>query len=292
MIEFSLVDVFTDGMVIQQNMPLRVYGNASDNTKIGVSIDNLCSETVCKNGSWEIVISSVTVGGPYNLEILVDKIDKYVIHDILCGDVFIASGQSNMDMPLCSAENTEEVLNSIELFNVRIYDVPHWPYKGCNNVSDDFKRICPDKFNWRNCTKEQTMNFSAVGYYFARRLREDTGIPIGIINCSWSGTAITSWMPEEAPENDIDIRKDLDDYRLLEGNLDLNSYNTEFNEYINKFEEYINYGSVHVDNINTIPYPMPPMGPKSYERPCGLYHSMLDNVIRFNVKGTMQAIKT
>ena len=287
MLKNCLADIFTDGMIFQYGLPIRIYGYGENELKIHIWVNNTQGETVCIGGIWEIELPSLPVGGPYEMNITASDEEPHIIKDILSGDVFIAGGQSNMEMPLKSANLDEEILNDLELPFVRIYNVPLRPYSGCDIPGKDFVQEYSDKKSWRACTKEEAMEFSAVGYYFARRLKKDIDIPIGIITCTCGGTPISAWLPEDAQEIDADLKKVFDDYQLISNSLEQESYNRDFTEYIKNIEAFIALVTENIDNIKGVVCPVPPMGPKSYERPSGLFHGMLEKILRYNVRGML-----
>ncbi|MFV0419025.1 MAG: sialate O-acetylesterase [Dysgonomonas sp.] len=182
--EVRLPHIFTDNMVIQQNKPIKVWGWADKNETVEVRFLNQVKKTKAdKNGYWLLQLNPVTYGGPYTLDIKGKK-NSISLKNILVGEVWLCSGQSNMEWTVSNSMNAnEEIANAnypeIRSFNV-IKDMSFEPKSDLNG-------------KWEVCSPETAGNFSAVGFFFARKLYQELNIPIGIINSSWGGTDIETW---------------------------------------------------------------------------------------------------
>lgn len=178
--------VICDGMVIQRESPITIWGWADSNERISVLWQGTGYTTKAgTDGKWEVVLPATEAGGPYRMEI-----NGKVIEDILIGDVFLCSGQSNMELPVRRVTDmfAEEVAdyenNMIRHFIVpKVFDF--------NTEQEDM----PDA-EWKACTKENVMEFSALAYFFAKAVYERTGVPVGLVNASWGGTPIEAWVSE------------------------------------------------------------------------------------------------
>lgn len=183
--QLSLPQFFSDHMVLQRDTKNSIWGTALPGKTIILTIgEQKISGKADKDGKWKLLINPIKAGGPYTLTIKSGKESK-TISDIMIGEVWICSGQSNMEFRLSVANNSEqEIANAdyplIRSFNVDRY-MSHIPQ---NNV----------KGNWRVCKPELAADFSAVAYFFARELYQKLNVPIGIINSSWGGTDIETWM--------------------------------------------------------------------------------------------------
>lgn len=190
-----LPHLFSDHMVIQRERHAKVWGWADKNETVVVTINNQTKKVKAdKYGNWMLSLDKIPVGGPYSMQIE-GKDSRISLKDIYVGDVWLCSGQSNMEMPIhgwASVDNYQEVIKNagyplIRTFNVsKAMDVS--PKSDCDGV-------------WTVCSPESVANFSAVAYFFAQKLNRELNIPIGIINSSWGGTEIESWIATDAYQN-------------------------------------------------------------------------------------------
>jgi len=206
--DLKLMDLFSDGMVLQQKSKTKIWGISNENTTINIesSWGVKSSTEADANGNWITEIDTPKAGGPYSMKIT-DGIKTKEIKDILIGEVWFASGQSNMEMslegylpaePIDNAE--EEILNSLN-DNIRMFTVT-------NNVT--LSKIDTVGGKWLKSNPENSRYFSATGYFFAKKLQKDLGIPIGIISSNWGGTPAESWVSEEKLRTLKDFDKDID----------------------------------------------------------------------------------
>lgn len=186
--EVKLPSIIGDGMVIQRDEPFRIWGWADRQEKFDLTWNGVSYPVRADNhGCWEIILPAEQAGGPHTL--VVDDIE---IHNILFGDVFLCSGQSNMELPIRRVTDMfADEIASYENNAIRHYIVPK--VFDFNNPQDDTPAA-----SWKPCTQENVMEFSALAYFFAKELYERTGIPVGLVNASWGGTPVEAWMSEEA----------------------------------------------------------------------------------------------
>ncbi len=182
--------VLSNGMVLQRNEPIKVWGWADGDEKFEI-MWNGETYPVCAQGDgrWKTELPAMPAGGPY-----VMKVGDIELHDILIGDVFLCSGQSNMELPVRRVTDmfAEEIAGYENSF-IRHYAVPQT--FDFNAEQED----TPDS-SWKPCTQENVMSFSALAYFFAKELYEKTGVPVGLVNASWGGTPVEAWMSESALE--------------------------------------------------------------------------------------------
>jgi sialate O-acetylesterase len=195
---FALHQVFGSHMVLQRAKPVRISGTA----EVGKVVKaQFAGKTVYaeadKAGEWEAAFPALKAGGPYMLKVSgQDGVKPIVLDDILVGEVWICSGQSNMQMPVMGgqfwrAANAEVEVENAKYPKIRLYNVPRAKSPGF--IQKEIKGP-----GWTACTPESVKDFSAAGYFFGRQLYRDLGIPIGLIHSSWGGTRIEPWISEEA----------------------------------------------------------------------------------------------
>lgn len=192
----TLPNIFGDNMVLQRNSEVKIWGwaNPKEEIKLVSSWNNQEYKTVASNqAKWELTIKTPEAGGPYIISI--KGYNEVVLKNILIGEVWICSGQSNMEMSASwGIENGDEEVKNAANPNIRFFTVSKSTATSPqNNVLG----------NWVESTPETMKYFSAVGYFFAKRLREDLkNVPIGLISSNWGGTPAEIWMPEEVIQND------------------------------------------------------------------------------------------
>ncbi len=178
--------LFADGAVLQRDQPMPVWGWATPGATLTVSLDGKqATAKADASGRWQAKLPAHAAGGPYVLQVQGDGATLKVA-DILVGDVWLASGQSNMEFPLLKSDGGPAAVAAASDANIRHFKVPKsWSAKPEDELAGG---------SWQAANPANAGEFSAVGYYFAQDLRKSTGVPIGIIDSTWGGSAIEAWM--------------------------------------------------------------------------------------------------
>jgi len=187
--EVSLPHIFSDNMLIQRDKPIHVWGWADKSESIEVIFNGQSQKTKAdKTGKWSLQLGAMTFGGPYEM-VVKGKNNMVKFENILIGDVWLCSGQSNMEWTVSNVNNAAFEISSANYPEIRSF-----------NVVKDMSISPKEDLNgkWTVCSAQTVKDYSAVGYFFARELYKITDIPIGIINSSWGGTDIETWIPEDA----------------------------------------------------------------------------------------------
>jgi len=193
--QVKLASIFTSNMVLQQQMDVPVWGWDKPGKPVSVttSWNNKTYKTTADNsGKWKVKVSTPSFGGPYNVTINDGQITK--LENVLIGEVWLCGGQSNMEMPMKGFKG-QPIMNSNEAIlksknnNIRLYTVPR------SSVTEVQENSKPSE--WRIASPEFVSNFSATGYYFGRLLNEMLNVPVGLINCSYSGSYAEAWLDPE-----------------------------------------------------------------------------------------------
>lgn len=188
-------NLFQSGMVLQRNKPLRIWGEATPGAEVTVRIQGVqASVTADESGAWLAELPALSASPGEVLEICAGG-ETVTCHDVAVGEVYVASGQSNMEFFLRYEKHKAEILPDCENDRIRFYDVPKVAYTG-QNIDFDYHNVG----FWRKANAENLDFFSAVGYYFARELEQALDVPVGIIGCSWGGTASAAWMRRDSAE--------------------------------------------------------------------------------------------
>lgn len=199
--------LFSDGMVLQRNKQIPVWGWADANEIIEVHFNKQVKIIQAgKNGKWMIKLDPENAGGPFELNITGKN--KIVIKDVLVGEVWICSGQSNMEFPVAKTMNSRKEIADSNYPMIRHFGVAH-----------DLSSIPKEELKegkWLVSNKENVGDFTAVGYYFAKKLYAELKIPIGIINTTWGGTCVETWTSREAFEKSEDFKDMVADVPVLD----------------------------------------------------------------------------
>lgn len=184
----KLPAVISDGMVMQRERPVRVWGTADPGEEVTVTFGKKkYAVSADGKGNWQVVLPAMKAGGPYKM-----TVNDLTVKDILVGDVWLCSGQSNMELTV--ARVTDMFRREIETYENPLIRYVKTPYgNDLHGPKEDISRM-----TWTPLTKESALAFSALPYFFAREMYEETKVPVGIVNSSWGGSSIEAWMSEEA----------------------------------------------------------------------------------------------
>ena len=192
--KISLPQLFQSGMVMQRGKPIPVWGKADAGELVTIQFNKKqYTTTADANGKWRIDLPKMKAGGPYEL-----RINNLELRDILVGDVWLLSGQSNIDVhiervyPQYVQEVDQYENPQIRLFRVQNETATH-------GVKDDIR---PTSINWKPLNKQNAWSFSAIGYFLGKRMFEKTGVAQGVIVNSWGGTPIEAWISKDSLERD------------------------------------------------------------------------------------------
>ena len=195
--------IFGDNMVLQRNMPIPVWGKSNSRERVEVFFNGQQVKTTAdRQGNWKIVLQAEPAGGPYELVVLSDDTIRY--KNVLVGEVWVCGGQSNMEWKVSSSKDAAKEIADAKNSLIRYIRVPK---EIDSEPQNDIK-----SGDWQICGNTTVGEFTAVGYSFARKLSEELKIPIGLINTSWGGTNIETWMSRDAMEASDEFRAEVDKY--------------------------------------------------------------------------------
>ena len=187
-----LPKIFGDNMVLQRDHSIPVWGWADSKEKITIRFNKqIKTVTADKTGKWKINLDAETTGGPYQL--LIAGKNNITISNILVGDVWVCSGQSNMEWRLVNSLGADKEIKQANYPAIRHFEVTK---AVASQPKDDLAGG-----DWKICDPATAGNFTAIGYYFAKTLQGELNVPIGLINTSWGGTHVETWTSREAFEN-------------------------------------------------------------------------------------------
>lgn len=229
--KITLPKVFTDNMVLQQKTEAPIWGKCTpDKTvKIVTSWDKRTySVKADKAGNWKINIQTPEAGGPYSISISDGKEVK--LNNVLIGEVWICSGQSNMEMPLSGWGKVNDYQNEIARANYPNIRLLHVEQATSTTPLDDLKKT---RGGWQVCSPETVADFSSVAYFFGRNLNENLNVPIGLISTSWGGTLAEAWTSGESLEQMPYFTEAVREMRGTSAEQAQKLYEQKFNEWNN-----------------------------------------------------------
>jgi sialate O-acetylesterase len=191
-------------MVLQQERPIHIWGEADPGETVAVSLaGHTATTTTDDHNHWSIHLPALPAGGPFTLTVQGRK--QIVIKDVMVGEVWIASGQSNMTFALDGAEGAATEVPRADYPQIRLFTVPR---KIALSPQEDTLPA-----HWLICTPDNTKSFSAVSYFFAREIHRKLNVPVGVIESAWPGTTIEDWVAPEALQADADLAPVLEEWK-------------------------------------------------------------------------------
>jgi len=196
--EVKLPAIFGDHMVLQQKTDAAIWGKAAPNksVKVTCSWDKKSYSTKSdKEGNWKLKVKTPSAGGPFKITISDGK--AITLNNVLIGEVWVCSGQSNMQMTMSGYRNQPVLGSNKAILSSTNKSISLFTVKREKSLEplDDFSG------EWQQCNPENVANFSAAAYYFGRMIQESLGVPVGLINSSWGGTRIEPWISENGFKN-------------------------------------------------------------------------------------------
>lgn len=190
MAEVSLPNIFGSHMVMQREQSNPVWGKAEPGEVVAVTFAGKTFEaTAGDDGKWRVTLDPLEAGGPH--EMVIEGNNRIVFEDVLMGEVWFCSGQSNMQTPVKKAYNAEVEIASANYPEIRLLYVPN---VGTQTPQENFKG------SWLVCSPDTVADYSAVGYFFCRRIHNTLGVPVGLVNNAWGGSDAEAWLPREVLE--------------------------------------------------------------------------------------------
>ena len=303
----SLPAVFSDHMVFQRGKRICIFGSVSAELGAGsaeavsprhevrAELINTTGECISSgvsnihDGQWELYLPPLDASGPYTMAVSCGDA-RVEYSDIYIGEVWLAAGQSNMELELQASKDGEEAVKNASNDKIRYYYTPKVPYVGDELFEEEKKSA------WELCDSEHVGRWSAVAYYFANVMSGQLGCVIGIIGCNWGGTSASCWVSRQALESKKATLSYVQEYDEVMKDLDIDAYIKERDEYIVYQEEFDKnlthyYATAEhptwdeaISLFGENKYPGP-MGPRTWTRPYGLYECMLMRICPYTLGG-------
>ena len=278
--EVTLPHVISDNMVLQRDMSVPIWGWAEANENITVTLSkhdddepvHAVSAVADAKGNWRIDLPSMQAGGPYTLRLAASNMLE--LTNVLFGEVWVCSGQSNMEWSVRASKDSEAEIAAANYPTIRLFDVPRRP---SGLLQKDVEA------DWYETTPETIANFSAVAYFFGRKLYNNLNVPIGLINTSWGGTRIEPWTPPagfaSVPALET-ISKEIEEAHA--------TYRQQLPEKMKEIEAWIAETRKALETgarLTQMPQNVHPL--THHARPTGLYNGMVHSLVPYAIRGAI-----
>ena len=299
---FSVAAVFSDNMVLQRNRFISFFGDADDDFSVTVTLFNENGKILSQNkaashdGKWKIKLEPQSAQNNCKIDISATdgtaSINK-TFSNVCIGEVWLAGGQSNMEFELQNCtEGPDELTNQKDDPNVRFYYTNKIAWKD-EHFYEAEKNTC-----WQTWESDGKKSWSAVGYFFAKKLAQDLGCTVGVIGCNWGGTSASAWMKKDYLSVDDDLRTYLTEQEEATAGKSIEQQIKEYEDYEKEYSEWDKkYAKLWQEKpgisweeaeklLGKNPWP----GPKSCKnpyRPTGLYECMLSRITPYTLQGVI-----
>ena len=272
--------LFTNHMVLQQNVVVPVWGTASDGELVTVKFNGQTVSSRAVNGKWHLQLNPLKAGGPFRMEITGEN--SIMIEDVVVGEVWLCSGQSNMERqlgprpPQKAIFNWEKERDEARYPQIRMYYVP---------LKFSAEPLADRDSKWTVCSPETVKQFSAVGYFFAKNLYKNLKVPVGILFSAYGGTDAEHWTSQKDLASNPEFRGVVDNYQKA-----ISNYPEKFEKY--KQDEASLLKKFSADSAKAVSEnkPLPrkpsaPVHPSNGRVPGGLYNAMINPLLPYAIKG-------
>ena len=268
--------LFSDHMVLQTGVPVPVWGRADEGEQVTVTFNGQTVQTIAKHGKWMVSLKKLKPGGPYSM-----TINNITITDIMVGEVWVCSGQSNMERQLGLRRGQQPIVNWEQEVKEADYPAIRSYYVPLKYSADSLEDI---HGKWTVCSPATVQDFSAVGYFFARALYQKIKRPIGILFSAYGGTPAEHWTTRAALEGDTALMTLVNNY-----DKSVKSFPAQLEKYTLEepglWEKFKADSALAVAANKPLPRkPAPPADP-SKRMIAGLYKGMIAPLIQFPIKG-------
>ncbi len=282
--------LFTDGMVLQRGMKCPIWGKADPGEVVKVRFlikkENAAgyldaSVNADEKGKWrvELQVGTELAGGPYRM--VIEGKNTITLKDVYVGEVWICSGQSNMEWPLRAAHNAEEAIKNAKNSNIRLFTVQ-------KNTSDKPLSGFKGDPKWVECNSGTVKNFTAVGYFFGRDLQKALNVPIGLIHTSWGGTVAEAWTTRAALENNAELKGMIEQYDNGKPTAQANYEKALKKHEADLVKHRQAVAKAKEDGKQPPRAPRKPVEPgKNPNLPCVLYNAMIHPLQPYAIKGAI-----
>ncbi len=284
--DVHLSNLFSDGAVLQHGMDVPIWGTADAGETIAVSLNGKQAKTTADNsGRWILRLPALKAGGPFDLT--VSGKNTVVVHNVAVGEVWIASGQSNMEYPLETFSPIDPVYGPKAKAEIAVANDPLLRmFTVTKKISPDgtIDKIPGPDGAWKAATPLDAGKFSAVAYYYASELRRKLNVPVGIIHTSWGGTPAEAWTSRTALEANASLKPVFAtwDKKLADFPGEQKKYAEQT---LREWQQAV--GKAKTEGKPAPAKPRAPDGPSSPRRPATIFNAMVNPLIPYGIKGVI-----
>ncbi|MCX6979202.1 MAG: sialate O-acetylesterase [Verrucomicrobia bacterium] len=273
--DVRLPRIFSDSMMLQRNMPVRVWGWAEPGEEVTASLAGKSAATrTNENGQWSVELPAMKAGE--NLELAVKGKNSLALKNVIIGDIWVCSGQSNMEWTLGQCLGAADDIKAADLPKIR-------QIKFTKTQSAQPETDAPVSTPWQECSPATAAGFTGVGFYFAREILAKTGVPIGLVYSNWGGTQIEPWTALEGLGLVAELKADFESVKDPQ-----KAYRAQLPAALTQLESWIAQAKASLANGTAIPTaPAIPAGPAKKGAWSGMYNAMIHPLVRFPIKGAI-----
>ena len=266
--------VISNNMVLQQGIPIQIWGWADPGESVTVHLENSkATAKTNKHGKWRLKLPAMKAGGPYTMKI--KGKNSITLENILIGEVWICSGQSNMEWRMRSVKNNVGEILAANYPQIRLF---HVPKKAAGHPQEDVDA------KWLECDPTAVVDFSAVSYFFGRRLHKELNVPVGLIHTSWGGTRIEPWTPRIGFKQVKELQTIVNEIESAE-----EKYQEDIGNSLNEIELWLTEAKKAYADKTKIPA-MPEFARFPLEhrqKPTALYNGQVHALVPFGIRGAI-----
>ncbi|MHC4123521.1 MAG: sialate O-acetylesterase [Planctomycetota bacterium] len=272
--DVRLPSIIGSDMVLQQKMKVPVWGRANPGEKVQVKADWQwfgASTKADKDGEWMVKIKTPKAGGPH--KIVIKGNNTIELENVLIGEVWFCSGQSNMQWNVRNSNNSKYEIAGANYQDIRLFTVP---------MKTSEKPVQNCKGSWQLCSSETIPAFSGAAYFFGREIHKELGVPVGLIHAGWGGSTAEAWTTRDVLESDEDFRPILQRYDEIAKNY--SEVQKQYKEKLNNWQK--NAAKAKAENRKIPPKPRDPLYPIQ-QKPSLLYNAMLSPIMPYGIRGVI-----
>jgi sialate O-acetylesterase len=272
--EVKLPAIISENMVLQAGMKCPIWGTADAGEEVTVTLGAQTAKAAAdKDGKWKVTIGPLEPGGPFDMKIAGKNTIE--IKNVLVGEVWVCSGQSNMEWKVSISNNAKDEIAAADFPKIRHFEVT--------------KKVAAEPLadvsgSWKICTPQTAGGFTAVGYFFGRELHKTLNVPVGLIHTSWGGTPAESWTSKGTLEADPELKVMLDNWAKQEANYP--QAKEGFAKVLDKWK-----ADSEKAKAENKPVPKKPNAPQdpatSSWKPSGLYNGMIAGLVPYGIQGAI-----
>ncbi len=282
--DVRLPRVFGPHMVLQQQKPIVVWGWAAPGESITVHLASTQAATTANDrGEWKVSLPPQSAGGPHSLTVKANN--TLQLDDVLIGEVWLCSGQSNMEMGIAACLNAQTEIAAADFPAIRLLLVANrWTPQPQSDCEATWKVCSPT-----TVAQDGWGGFSAAAYYFGRELHRKLGVPVGLIDATWGGTRIESWTPPEGFAAVPALQQDYERVQL--GDPRTPRHQQRLTQTLDRFDQWLGQARHALTNLSLVPpvpaYPDELHPPRDVQHPTALFNGMIHPLLPFTHRGAI-----